>query len=103
MRKNQSIRRNGSQWQKIIKDQKESRQSASAYCHEKGLSEKSFYAWRRRLPERSSASVKEFVEVTSTDRNQSKALRITTPSGYCVEVSVGTESDFVKEVLEALK
>jgi len=103
MRKQQNTRRNASQWQKIIKDQELSAQSVASYCREQRLSEKSFYAWRKRLKEETPSSLKDFVEVSPCVKEVGEPLRIKTPSGYCVEVSLGAEISLVKDVIRLLE
>jgi len=103
MRKTENIRRNANQWQKIINEQELSGQSVASYCREKNLNEKSFYAWRRRLIQDAPSSLKNFIEVSSCAKGIGEPVRIKTPGGYWIEVSPGTESSFVKDVISALE
>lgn len=103
LNKQQNHRRNANQWQKIIKDHKASGQSAASYCREQKFSEKSFYAWRKRLSQQSTSVKKEFIEVTSLDKSDKEPLRIKTPGGYCIEVSSGTESSLIQDVIKMLE
>jgi transposase-like protein len=42
-------RRDSDEWRELIKRHRDSGTPVSAFCREQGLSEQSFYAWRRRL------------------------------------------------------
>lgn len=103
MRKKQNTRRKAEQWQAIIKDQEMSTQGVASYCREKSLSDKSFYAWRKRLFKQRGSSGKDFIEVSSLNKNVIEPLRIRTPGGYCVEVSPGTASSLLKDVIRMLE
>lgn len=56
-------------WRKHVADQARSGLNARAYCQRKGLSEPSFYAWRRELARRdevSQAAGPQFAEIVLT-------------------------------------
>lgn len=103
MKKNQITRRDASDWQKIIKDQESSGQSAAVYCRQEGLGEKNFYAWRRRLKEATFPGKQSFVEVSTEHKNQNETIRITTPGGYCIAMSADIQINIVKDILGVIK
>jgi transposase-like protein len=47
------------EWQGRLKRFEQSRQTVAAFCREEGVSTASFYAWRRRLTQRSSQAARE--------------------------------------------
>lgn len=102
MSKQEHPRRNSGQWQEIIARQKAGGESVSAYCRKENLSEKSFYAWRRRLGKRSSGKLKDFIELSPVAPSRKESLRIRTPGGYCLEVAEGTDITFVNNIIAAL-
>ena len=52
-------------WRQIIKSQRTSGQTITAYCREHGVSQASFFAWRRRF--RPAWQAKQFVEIKDAD------------------------------------
>lgn len=62
-----AIRRSGEReafWRERVREQAESGLSVRRFCQTRGLSEASFYAWRRTLQERDRAAAPAFVPVT---------------------------------------
>ena len=102
MNKQQRPRRNTEQWQEIIAQQKASGESVSSYCRKQNLCDKSFYFWRRRLGKRMPPKLKDFIEMTVPAKSNKESIRIKTPGGYCLEVPEGTNSGFVKNIIEVL-
>ena len=65
-------------WREQVRRQAASRLSVRRFCEEKGLSEPSFYAWRRTLAQRDQAiQVPEFVPVMLAPHIASSSSRIT--------------------------
>ena len=65
-------------WRQQVRGQAASRLSVRRFCEEKGLSEPSFYAWRRTLAQRDQAiQASEFVPVLLTPHVASSSSRIT--------------------------
>ena len=65
-------------WREQVRRQAASRLSVRRFCEEKGLSEPSFYSWRRTLAQRDQAiQVPEFVPVVLTPHVASSSSRIT--------------------------
>ncbi len=82
-------------WQMAVDEQQCSGLSIKAFCRQQGLSEPSFYAWRKKLQKRDAPrddSPSPFLPVRvlpatgSNDRRHMESLRITTPSGFTVSV-----------------
>ena len=101
-------------WQLAIEEQKSSGLSVRAFCLREGLSEASFYSWRRRLSEGESAAPREssvaFVEVMrsvptpvwQTDVAMRVALEVLLPGGLVVRVPEGFDGVTLRQVVEAL-
>jgi hypothetical protein len=65
-------------WREQVRRQAASRLSVRRFCEEKGLSEPSFYAWRRTLAQREQAiQVPEFVPVMLAPHIASSSSHIT--------------------------
>jgi hypothetical protein len=65
-------------WREQVRRQAASRLSVRGFCEEKGLSEPSFYAWRRTLAQRDQAiQVPEFVPVMIAPHVASSSSRFT--------------------------
>ena len=64
-------------WREQVRRQAASRLSVRRFCEEKGLSEPSFYAWRRTLGQRAAIQVPEFVPVMIGPHVAGSSSRIT--------------------------
>lgn len=64
-------------WREQVRRQAASRLSVRRFCEEKGLSEPSFYAWRRTLAQRAAIQVPEFVPVMIAPHVAGSSSRIT--------------------------
>jgi transposase-like protein len=101
-------------WQLAIDEQKSSGLSVRAFCLREGLSEASFYSWRRRLSEGESAAGREssvaFFEVMRpvpapmrpADVARRVALEVLLPGGLVVRVSEGFDGPTLRQVVETL-
>jgi len=95
-------RREAQQWEKIIEGYGGSGLSVKGYCQQSGISDNSYYRWRKRLKKKLRQPEKDFIKVTVGSENRREAIRIKTPGGYCLEVEEGTAGGFVKDILAAL-
>ena len=105
MAKKNSIRyRSRSEWQAIIAGQEASGQTALSYCRENGISEKSFYNWRRKMRQ---ATVKpepgDFIQIRSDQEYPAGRLTLHMPGGYRLEVPQGTDGAYVNVIVKALR
>ena len=99
-------------WQLAISEQRRSGLSVRGFCRREGLSEASFYSWRRTLAERASeakeANEPSFVQVTSAaSEPQSPAaaassLEVVLPGGAVVRVPMGFDAALLRQVVEVL-
>ena len=105
-------------WQKLLKRQASSGQSVREFCVAEGVSQPSFYAWRRRLREQNGESTRaesvsslaasdgrpgdgqQFVPLKLVDAMPS--LEILHPRGYRIQLNGDVNPVALRHVLEAL-
>jgi len=91
------------QWRERIGEQERSGVSVKQFCKERGLTEYSFYSWRKRLRQ------KEPVRFALVDRGvrQGSAteagLELVLTSGERLRISAGVDAMTLRTVLEALR
>ncbi len=99
-------------WQREIDRWQRSGESIRAFCIRRGLSEPSFYWWRRRLgatsaPRRSPSSPSRpaFAEVQLTAEAGSSdgSIELTLPTGERLRIAPGVEPAHLQRVLTALR
>lgn len=86
-------------WRKLVSDQRVSGSSVTAFCRERGVSDASFYSWRRRLEvsEVADAAPAQFVSVPVTPVESAIELRI--PNGMVVTVAAGFDEGELQRLL----
>lgn len=91
-------------WRQIIAKQEKSGLSVYAYCKREKMSARYFYLWRKILRQRKEQSKKEkgFIEISSTDSEESQAISVETPGGYRVKIMPGTAGSFIREIIQAI-
>ena len=89
-------------WKKIVDGYPESGLSVSTYCYKNGISDNSFYSWRKRFSVGDGKKSKSFIQVSGTDVRAGKPLCIQTPQGLRVEVPEGVDRNFLKDTLTVL-
>ena len=89
-------------WPEIISEQNTSGLSVSAYCRQKGINEKTFYNWRKKLGNPQESKPEGFIQIKATERVLGKMLSIQTPGGYRLEVESGVDKSYVQSILEIL-
>jgi len=100
----QSRRTNREQWRQRIAQQQSGGQSAAAFCREQGVSENSFYFWKRRLRQDVAAG---FLELKTSPA----PIREARPAGIEVHlrgrrrvlVRRGFDHDLLVELLRTLE
>jgi transposase len=109
-----SVQRNRTKeqyWRGHLEAWRRSGQSVRGYCRDEGLSEPSFYAWRRVLAERrgrknsaASVSVSPFVPVRLVEEAASgAAVEVVVRGGRVVRVAAGFAAQTLREVVVALE
>ena len=111
-----SKRKSVERWREILKRQAESDISVREFCRTEGISEPSFYAWRKRLPTRKdneggppgkgrgrrngSDNGRLFVPLQLLDA--AATLEIIHPLGYRIQVTSDVNPVALRQVIEAL-
>jgi hypothetical protein len=87
-------------WAERIAAQQRSGMSVKQFCREQGLTECSFYAWRKRLQK------KEAVRFALVDRGaarQEAAVELVLATGERLRISAGVDGATLRTVLDALR
>jgi transposase-like protein len=95
-------RRSAGQWQKIVDGYVGSGMSVIAYCAKHGISDKSYYYWKKRFAKGPAPQSNDFIEVYPASQAGQGVLRVETPGGFQVHVAEGTDGNFIKTVIRAL-
>ena len=99
-------------WRLLIAEQASSRLSVRAFCLQRGVSEASFYAWKRKLTRRDdevSEASPRFVEVVvgdgvaSADKLSSSTPRQVYVADVRIEVLPGFDAGTLKAAVEVLR
>jgi hypothetical protein len=89
------------QWRERIAEQERSGLSVKQFCKERGVSEYSFYTWRKRLAK------KEPVRFALVDREaagqEAATLELLLRSGERLRIGSGVDAATLRTVLEALR
>jgi hypothetical protein len=92
------------EWSERIAAQQRSEMSVRQFCKEQGLTEGSFYAWRKRLQK------KEPVRFALVDRGAARqeaptevALELVLMTGERLRIGAGVDTATLRAVLEALR
>lgn len=93
-------------WQGVIREQESSGLSISAFCRKRGVSEASFFSWRRRLtPRDRNDTAGKFVPLKLDA--QAMATRpgceVVLPDGCRIIVPIQCDANWLREILEALQ
>lgn len=93
-------------WRRIVEGHRGSRQSVREWCDRHGVSEPSFYAWRRELAKRDAAAREPAlmpVTITSSLPRAAAPLEIAWPGGVVVRVPCGCDVQVLRETLQVLR
>lgn len=91
-------------WREALAVQAASGQSVRAYCQREGLSQSSFYAWRRTIAERDGAKAPPFVPVVVTDTAPSEAsIAVDLAGGHVLRLPASTSAAWLAELVLALE
>ena len=92
------------QWAERIAAQQRSGVSVKQFCKEQGLTEYSFYAWRKRLQQTGAVR---FALVDRSPRREERAteavLELLLPSGERLRISPGVDAVTLRVVLDVLR
>ena len=94
------------EWAARIAAQQRSGISVKQFCKDQGLTECSFYAWRKRLQERAEGPVR-FALVEKSARRQERtaeaALELVLASGERLRIGAGVDTATLRAVLDVLR
>ena len=92
------------EWAERIEAQRRSGMSVKQFCKEQGLTEYSFYAWRKRLQEKEPVR---FALVERSARRQERtteaALELVLATGARLRIGTGVDTATLRIVLDALR
>ncbi|MEM6468063.1 MAG: transposase [Planctomycetota bacterium] len=96
-------------WRMAMEEHRHSGLTIKEFCKQQGISEPSFYAWRRELKKRDAQEQTpgEFVSVNLVDKQDDLAgksssvmLRIATPSGFAIDLKTDSTSGIAAIAVE---
>jgi hypothetical protein len=91
-------------WRRIVEGHSVSRGSVREWCDEHGVSEPSFYAWRRELAKRDADRGRPaLLPVTITSSAAQAPLEICWPNGVVVRVPAGCDLQLLRGALEVMR
>ena len=91
-------------WRRIVEGHSKSGASVRAWCDQHGVSEPSFYAWRRELAKRDAAhNQSAMLPVTITSSPAQAPLEICWPDGVVVRVPAGCNLQLLRGALEVMR
>jgi hypothetical protein len=96
-------------WQMVVETWRDSGMSISKFCKAEGLSEGTFYNWRKRLSgrhasqnEQADSSSSAFIEVAMPRSNRA-ALELVLCSGNTLRISSGADNKTLSDVISVLR
>ena len=94
-------------WRRAVAGQSRSGLSVKAWCRKQGLSESSFYWWRRELARRTAQTGQAaFVPIRVTEEGPGRAdqqIEIVLTDGRCVRVTGSVDRQALADVLDVLE
>jgi transposase-like protein len=89
-------------WSKLIAEQETGGQKVRRFCRERGITEPSFYYWRKRL--RKSATVRfALLETTADTGSTAAALELVLRNGERLRIGNEVDAGALRMVLEAVR
>jgi transposase-like protein len=102
MRAIETVSTRQKRWAELIRQQERSRLSVTAFCREHGVSDQSFYNWRKRLSE--SGRVRfALVEAGVSGTKDQSAIELVLASGDRLNVAPGVDAATLRTVLNVLR
>jgi len=89
-------------WAELIRQQGQSRLSVTAFCREHGVSDQSFYNWRKRLSENEPVRFA-LVEAGVSGTKDQVAIELYLASGDRLRIAPGTDASTLRTVLSVLR
>lgn len=104
MERTRRISNRSEYWRALIGEQEQGGLPVARFCKERGISEQSFYVWRKRL--RKEDPVRFALVETGLRQQQPDAtplLELMFPGGERLRIGAGVNADVLRAVLEALR
>ena len=92
----------GEFWRELIEQQALSGQPVRAFCSERGVTEQSFYGWKKRLGTEAPVSFA-LVAADGSARNQGASLELELGSGQRLHIPYGVDAATLRTVLAVLR
>jgi hypothetical protein len=90
-------------WRKLIAEQESGGQKVGAFCSERGITEASFYYWRKRLRKRESVQFA-LLETKPTDAGSTTcAFELVLTSGERLRIGSEVDAAALRTVLEIVR
>jgi hypothetical protein len=90
------------QWRERIAERERSGLSVKQFCKERGVSEYSFYTWRKRLARKEPVRFA-LVDREAAGQEPATALEVVLRSGERLRIGSGVDAGTLRTVLEALR
>jgi hypothetical protein len=105
---NKSQRPSAEEWRQIIVRQQTSGMTVARYCRERGITECSFYNWKKRLRGASPSRPKHlptpaFVEVTPLNPTRTDTIEILLHDRHRLRVCAGFDRQLLLDLIHALE
>jgi transposase-like protein len=102
MRAIEAVSTREKRWAELIRQQRQSKLSVSAFCREQGVSDQSLYNWRKRLS--GSEGVRfALVESTAPVTKEHAAIELVLASGDRLRIAPGADAVTLRMVLSVLR
>lgn len=88
-------------WREAIAEQEQSGLPVREFCQRRGVSEQSFYTWRRRVREKE--PVRFALVETDRSKTASEPLELVLRSGERLRIGFGVDAATLRTVLEVLR
>src|SRR5450755_1401824 len=89
-------------WAELIRQQGQSGRSVTAFCREHGVSDQSFYNWRKRLSESKPVRFA-LVEAGMSDAQDRAPIELVLATGDRLRIAPGTDAATLRTVLSVLR
>jgi transposase-like protein len=90
-------------WAELIARHKQSGKTVEAFCQENGVGGPSFYAWRKRLREKSQPIGFALVETSGLRQQRGEPVELILSSGDRLHIHAGVDAATLRLVLSALR
>lgn len=90
-------------WSKLIAEQESSGQKIRPFCRERGITEPSFYYWRKRLRKRETARFALLTTTPSATSSKASALELVLRNGERLRIGNEVGAATLRMVLEAVR